>query len=320
MTAIAPVIRDVLERGVFCHVAASTPLGPHVTPMVFALAADRVWVTTSRGSVKARAWGGDDRVAGLVRDGDRSVLFSGRAVRHDALDPTSWARTVAAAPSVAIASARFTRKNARFFAGYAMDAGQVPFAWTPPGRVLGELSLDRATLIEGDRLVSRGRRPPAPSLPPSAPRFRAVRAGGEALGRLPREIGGELGSSGLAALAIEGRAGPSVLPVGWVADGASMYAVTSEAVYALAGTTTASPRVALAIDRPSTWRARSMLGAMVRGAGDAHVVSRLGSGAASARRIAGSAHGDPDDAVVLRVRPERFVWWRGWESGTVPAV
>ena len=56
MNELPMPVRRLLERGAFCHVAATTPAGPHVTPMVFAEAGGRVWVTTSRGSVKARAW------------------------------------------------------------------------------------------------------------------------------------------------------------------------------------------------------------------------------------------------------------------------
>jgi hypothetical protein len=60
-----------------------------------------------------------------------------------------------------------------------------------------------------------------------------------------------------------------------------------------------------------------MVGAMARGVAELHVPGRLASGAASARRVAIAAGGPEDDAVVARVRPERFVWWRGWTSGTV---
>ena len=43
-------------RGRFCAVAAMTPRGPHCTPLVFAFSGGRLWLTTSRRSVKARAW------------------------------------------------------------------------------------------------------------------------------------------------------------------------------------------------------------------------------------------------------------------------
>ena len=90
----APV-RRILEEGAFCHVASLTPYGPHVTPMVFASAAGRVWVTTSRGSVKARAWRRDPRVAGLVRSGDRAAAFTGTVTTYDLLDTDTWGRSLA---------------------------------------------------------------------------------------------------------------------------------------------------------------------------------------------------------------------------------
>ena len=112
----------VLRAGVLCYLATDHPSGPHVTPVVFALHASRLWVTTSRRSVKARAWRRDDRVGGLVRAGDRAVSFAGRVVTYDLLEPGSWPRSVLHAPSLTRAATAFTTKNARFFAGYAVDA------------------------------------------------------------------------------------------------------------------------------------------------------------------------------------------------------
>ena len=44
MSDVVPApVRRILEEGAFCHVASLTPIGPHVTPMVFASAAGRVW-------------------------------------------------------------------------------------------------------------------------------------------------------------------------------------------------------------------------------------------------------------------------------------
>lgn len=305
----------LLEGGAFCHVAASTPEGPHVTPMVFALAGGRLWVTTSRRSVKARAWRGDPRVAGLVRAGGDAVTFTGTAATHDVLDTGSWARSLREGPLLALASARFTRKNARFFAGYALDARRVPLAWTPPGRVFVEVEFDRTALIEaGGRVRAWG---DWGDDIPSRERFRAVRSGPGPFAPLPAAVRDALDERGVGALAVEGRDGPVVVPAAWTLDGAGLYAVTNPDTLALAGATTPAPRVALAIDRPSSWRARRMVGAMGRGEGEIHVVGRLSSGERSARDVARRA-GVQDDAVALvRVRPRRFVWWQGWESGTV---
>lgn len=310
-------VRGVLERGVFCHVVARTPLGPHVTPMVFALAGGRLWVTTSRGSVKARAWRSDPRVAGLVRAGGECVAFAGVAARHDALDPGTWGRSAREGPLLALAAARFMRKNARFFAGYTVDARRIPLAWTPPGRVFVELRPDRVALIEEGRPVRGWDGWAESKAVPAGDRFRAARAGLGALDALPLDLREELGEGGAGALAVEGRDGPVVLPAAWTLEGASLYAILPEDSLALADASTPAPRAALAIDRPSSWRARNMLGAMARGGAEITVTGRLASGAEGARRIAASAGLDRDDAAVVRVRSERLVWWRGWASGTV---
>jgi hypothetical protein len=279
--------------------------------MVFAAAGGSVWVTTSRGSVKARAWRSDPRVAGVVRDDGRAVSFTGTVTTYDLLDAESWGRSLSHGPLLALAGARFTRRNARFFAGYAVDAHQVPLAWTPPGRVLAEIRIERSAVLEGGRLSSawgewgddlEG-----------ADRFRAARAGEPVLARIP---GTPFGDAGAGALGLETPAGPVVLPVGWAAEGGGLYAAAPEETLALAGAK-GTPRVALAIDRPSTWRAREMVGAMVRGEGEVALASRLASGAGSARRIARLAGLEDPGAAIVRVRPSSVVWWHGWTSGTV---
>jgi nitroimidazol reductase NimA-like FMN-containing flavoprotein (pyridoxamine 5'-phosphate oxidase superfamily) len=305
----------LLERGAFCHVAASTPLGPHVTPMVFAVAGGRVWVTTSRGSVKARAWRVDPRVSGVVRAGREAVTFTGTASMHDALDPESWGRSLRRGPLLALAAVRFTRKNTRFFAGYAVDASRVPLAWTPPGRVFVELSIGRTALLDdASRLRTWGEWPDEAD---SIQRFRAVRTGPAPLAPLPPDVGEALGDSGDGVLAVQGSDGPVALPVSWVVDGAALYAVLSAETLALAGVRSSKPPAALGMDRPSSWRARHMVGAMARGDAEIHEIGVLTSGERSAKEIARKAGFDDPGAALIRMRPRRFVWWRGWESGTV---
>lgn len=315
MSTLPTEIADVLGRADFCHVATLIPSGPHATPLVFAVAGDRLWVTTSRGSVKARGWARNPRVAGVARHGREAVAFIAEATAYDVLDPDSWARSVRRTPLLALASLRFTRKNARFFAGYAIDARHVPLAWTPPGRVFAELRVVRSALIR-DGVVVRSWGRWARSVP-SHERFRAVRTGDGPLEALPDEIREGLGQRGEGVLAIEGERGVIALPSTWVVSGAGLYAVPAEQTLALAGLDAPSVRVALAMDRQSWWRARNMLGAMARGRGDVFVVAGLASGGRSASAVAGDAGAAPTGAAVVRVSPDRLVWWRGWTSGTV---
>jgi hypothetical protein len=281
--------------------------------MVFALAGDRLWVTTSRGSVKARAWRAGASVAGVVRTDAEEAIFTGTVATYDLLDPESWGRSVREGMMIALAAARFTRKNARFFAGYAVDAHRVPLAWTPPGRVFAELRLDRSATLEAGRPVgSWGTWGNDVS---GTERFRATRAGESPLQALPAAIRDKLGATGEGVLALETPGGPVALPTRWVVDGSGLYAALAAETLALAEPGSATS-AALQVDRSSWWRARAMVGAMIRGDGEIAIVGRLASGDRSAARLAALAGVDPAGAAVVRMRASSLVWWRGWSSGT----
>ena len=314
MSEVVPApIRRILEEGAFCHVASLTPKGPHLTPMVFVSALGRVWVTTSRGSVKARAWRRDPVVGALVRSGDRAAAFTGTVTTYDLLDTDTWGRSLAQGPALALAGFRFTQKNARFFAGYAVDAHHVPLAWTPPGRVFAEIRLERVAVLESGRVASAwGDWGDALE---GAERFRAARTGASPLARVPERIRRGLGQSGEGALALGASGGPVVLPVRWAIDGGGVYAAAPSGTLALAAPSRA-PAVALQVGLPSSWRARAMMGAMIRGHGQIGVVSEVASGGGSAARIARLAGVEPSDAALVGIRPATVVWWRGWMSGT----
>lgn len=313
---LPPEFERVLERGALCSIAAETTRGPHLTPLVFAWSRGRVWLTTSRGSVKARAWRADPRVSGLVRDEDRAVTFTGWAAAHDVLDPATWIRTAARMPAVTAASVRFTAKNARFFAGYAVDARRVPLAWTPPGRVFVEVVLERAALLDDGGVRALWGEWDA-SLPAAADTFRARRGGADAFAALPRAVRTGLGRSGPAAFGIAGPRGTVVLPARWAEDGPDLYAALPRGSLALAGVSEAPAPVALAVDRASWWRAREMIGSMAQGVGQAFLPDRLRAGGRSAEEKVRRTGADPDGAALVRIRPGRLVWWRGWSSGSV---
>jgi nitroimidazol reductase NimA-like FMN-containing flavoprotein (pyridoxamine 5'-phosphate oxidase superfamily) len=311
MSFLSTAVRQVLDEGVFCSVVTTTPRGPHCTPLVYAFSGGRVWLTTSRGSVKARAWRDDPTMAGLVRHGELAVSFTGRVHTYDLLDRGTWGASVAGAPAIARASVRFSKKNARFFAGYAVDARQVPFAWTPPGRVFVGIDVERTALLD-QRGVDEGKGRWGGDVESHAT-FRAAKQGADPLGLLPPEVAGPLGREGAGTLAVVGAYGPVALPVRWRADETALYAALPEESLSLvdAGPDAA---VALTVDLPSAWRARDMVGAMVQGTGSFHVLDQLGSGAKSARALATSI--DPEAGALVRIAPDRLVWWKGWSSGS----
>ncbi|MGZ4124820.1 MAG: pyridoxamine 5'-phosphate oxidase family protein [Actinomycetota bacterium] len=318
MTSLSRAIASVLDAGAFCHLAARTERGPHLTPTVYAFSNGNLWVTTSRGSVKARAWRSDPTVSGLVRDGEDAVSFSGRVRTYDVLDADTWPNVLGRSPAVALASLRFTHKNARFFAGYAVDARHIPLAWTPPGRVFAEIEIASAALIRGDAVVEGsgvpdGETDRAGVLASRAAYRRAAAA--DAFVALPGRIRDALGEDGVGAICLEGRRGPAILPARWRADDDALVAIVPTEALAPADAGASCP-VALAIDRQSWWRARRMLGSMVQGAADVFVPSEVRTGRSALASAIGRAGGDVERMSLVRLRPKRVVWWEGWTSGS----
>ncbi len=308
-------VAAILERGSLCYAAANTGRGPHLTPLVFVLSGHRLWLTTSRGSVKARAWRRDPRVAGLVRAGELAVSFAGTVRNYDVLEPGTWIASALAAPALTMAAARFSRKNARFFASYAVDARRVPLAWTPPGRVFAQIELSRAAVLDdgGVRDVwGSWKRGIA-----SHGSFRASRTGNDPTAALPEEVRVAIGGHGRGALAVGDGRDTAVLPAGWAADGHGLWAAAPAEMLDLAGGAGPDARVALAMDRASWWRARDMVGAMAQGVGHVFVLARLGSGTTSAGARVRLAGIESERGALVRVEPRRLVWWSGWSSGAV---
>jgi nitroimidazol reductase NimA-like FMN-containing flavoprotein (pyridoxamine 5'-phosphate oxidase superfamily) len=311
MSFLSTAVQTVLEQGPFCAVATSAPTGPHCTPLVFAYSGGRLWFTTSRRSVKTRAWKVDPSAAGLVRHGDLAVTFTGSATLYDALDRSTWGDAVAGATSIARATAAFSRKNARFFAGYAFDAKQVPFAWAPPGRVFVGIELARTALLDEEGVQEGRGRWAGTSV--SHGTFRRSTKGDDPLAALPREVRRSLGAEGDGALTLIGDRGPVVIPVRWRADEHALFAAVPAETLALAVAGPDSP-AALTVDEASAWRARDMVGAMIQGTASIHVLDSLGSGAKTARALATEI--DPEADALVRLAPSRLVWWRGWSGGS----
>jgi hypothetical protein len=309
---LSTAVQQVLSEAPFCAVATSTPDGPHCTPLVFAYSGGRVWLTTSRGSVKARVWKRDPSVAGLVRSGGLAVSFAGTVKTYDALDRETWADAVAGATSIARATATFSRKNARFFAGYAFDARQIPLAWTPPGRVFVGIDLARTALLD-DEGVQEGRGRWEREVG-SHRTFRRSFKEPDPFQLVPSDVVGDVGRQGEGALAMVGALGPVVLPVRWRAEEHALFAALPIETLALSGADS-SAQVALTVDSPSIWRARDMVGIMVQGPAAVYELDALGSGAKTARELATSMLAGA--GALVRISPERLVWWKGWTSGSV---
>jgi hypothetical protein len=306
----------LLEKGAFCYLAVRTHHGMHATPVVYAVSDHALWVTTARRSVKTRTWRADRRVAGLVRTEAGSVVFGGTVRPYDLLDPSTWMASAVSAHRITTAAVVFTRRNARFFAGYAVDARKVPLAWTPPGRVFARVQVERIALVRESGTHTWGPFSPSRSAE-SHPSFRSVKAPERAaLDGVPNEVRDLVGSGGPAALAVDGHGGPVVLPAAWVLHQGWAYAVLPEAILRLAGVQADCP-ASLTVDHASRWRASAMTGALLQGTAAVFVVDGLRSGAGSASAIVRRAGLDPGGAALVRLRADRVVWWKGWSGGTV---
>ena len=321
--------RRTLEEGVLCYLGVRTPDGPHLTPVVYALDGSRLWVTTARTSVKARAVRAGNEVAGLVRSGDVVVCFRGRAKLYDALDPFTWPSITFSAPRLMRAATRFSLKNARFFAGYAVDAPRVPLAWSPPGRVFVGIEPKAGAVLRED-----GSTPPSwwDDWTSPLPRYRSSYTPAKATRaidlRVPQAVRAAIGSSGRAAVGFDSaRIGLSVLPAAWVrmAREGAYVALVPVALLERAAPAPGSP-IALTVDRASAWRAADMAGMLLRGPADLFAPRATNRGK---RELSGLIERtlemlgrDPRRAqefALLRLRPSRVVWWQGWTSGTVAA-
>jgi hypothetical protein len=243
------------------------------------------------------------------------VSFRGGVRTFDAFDPTSWPAAVGAGPRVREAATRFTLNKARFFAGYAVDARKVPLSWTPPGRVFAAITPTAGRVLAGAEpaggwgpwpaVGSRSRREFE-----SLPRRRSLDL------RVPQAVRRALGVMGTGALALEGDAGLAVLPVVWrrIGTEGAYDAMLPARVLDLANAGPDAP-AALAFDEASHWRASAMTGLLLQGRASLYSPDSVSRGrAALLQRLQGD-----EDLALVRLRPERIVWWQGWSSGSVTA-
>jgi nitroimidazol reductase NimA-like FMN-containing flavoprotein (pyridoxamine 5'-phosphate oxidase superfamily) len=146
--------------------------------------------------------------------------------------------------------------------------------------------------------------------------FRPGRAARSPLDLLPEDVSERIERGGQGVLAVEGGDGPVVLPALFVEDRGVLYAAVDARSLALSEAGPDAP-VGLTMDRASRWRAADMTGVLVRGTGSVHVLSRLRQGRTAAERLVERAGALADGMALVRIRPRRLVWWKGWASDTV---
>lgn len=111
-----PDVAAVVGGASFAYLAVETASGPHVTPLLFAATADRLWFGIGRGTVKARVIAKRPAVGVVVPGEHRSIAVRGRATLLDRLPGA--ARELARAP---FALPAFAGRNAIEMAAFARD-------------------------------------------------------------------------------------------------------------------------------------------------------------------------------------------------------
>ena len=227
----------------FAHLAIETSRGPHVTPVLYTLAGDRLWFMVPRGSLKARVLRRRERAGALLRDdGGPSTVMQGPVRVLDyvrAPTPGDLARL----PLTPAAVASYSAHNVRELFGFALDSLTGQGQRTPPDLLLAVLEPDWVENVdESDH-------------EPLAIEVRAQ------LPELPPRVKDLPADDGPAVVGWLSELGPLALPASWDAAGRRAL-VFAEPLSA----TDPSP-ACLAIDAADSARPTGKRGVMLRGTG-----------------------------------------------------
>jgi hypothetical protein len=288
-----PEIAEMLENPRLLHIAVETGRGPHVTPTAYAVAGGRIWLVSSRNTVKVRAMRRDPRVSVLVRDGERSLAVSGTA---EVLSPWGPGDALRLARNAwwPRALAGYGLRNAALLGGYLIDTAGCAAGSLPYDRVLIGITPSRAMLIEVDAVLRAFGRWPSPRRASSPQRRAGSLQHVVSLEGVPQRAAATVSASGHAALGWSTPSGPVVLAAR-VLDGNASVLVSAQALR-VAGAADGEA-ACLTFDGGLALRPTRLAGAMLRGRG--FILSRRGALA----------------QVALDV--ERVSWWSGFRTGTV---
>ena len=313
MSFLSTAVQQVLAQGPFCAVASSTPRGPHCTPLVFAYSGGRVWLTTSRGSVKARAWKIDPGVAGLVRFGELVRLVHRHRARVRRARPEHVGAGRGGRARSPARGAGFSKKNAKFFAGLRVRRAPGAVRVDASGaRVRGHRP--RRTALLGEDGVQEGRgRWGGEAL--SHTTFRSTKGTDDPLAPLPSDVRSELGSRGVRRSRSAATEGPSSCRRDGRVDGGSLYAALPAETFG------ARRRGARCAPSRSRWTTppRGARGTWSVPWSRAPARSTCWTGWAPARRPRARwpPRSIPEAGALVRIAPARVVWWKGWSSGSL---
>jgi len=294
-----PEVAALLAATPYADVAVSTRRGPHVTPAAFAAAHGRLWVVSSRRTVRVRTIRRTGLACALVRNGDRSVVVSGRAAVLSPWPPTEALALAAGVLPAAEAAFRYTLRNLRLvLAGFAADLATGAGDPTVYDRVLVSIDADRGMLVDGDAVLDtwgRWRRTKRPQRrAPLGQRAESLPDLDDLLAGVPAKPAAALERRDTAALGWLGPTGPIVLPApGGVEDGGTVQVARRALEVASAD---GRSQACITVHDSDSPRPSEFRGVVLRGEG---VVSRRGAARAT-----------------VHVATERVSWWSGFRAGT----
>src|SRR5258708_3989748 len=291
-----PDVATLLAATAYADVAVDTRSGPHVTPAAFAGADGRLWVVSSRRTLRVRSVRRRHAASVLVRTGDRALVVSGSADVLSLWRPSETVGLVINTVPVVRAATTYALRNAGLLVnGFLRDIVAGAGDLTLYDRVLVAIEPERGLLLDGDAVLDTwgrwGRVRPvereriAVATPPLD----------DLLADLPAAVVGVLDSQAPASVGWTCPTGPVVLPaLQSQADGRVQ--VATAALDAVGAPVRAQACVTFHVAdsvRPSSFR-----GVILRGEG--RVVRR------------GAAR------TTLDVPPDRVTWWAAFRSGTAP--
>ncbi len=293
-----PDVATLLGAVPYADVAVDTVRGPHVTPAAFAAAGGRIWVVSSRRTIRVRSVRRRHHASLLVRSGSRSLVVSGNADVLSFWRPSETVGVVMNSVPVVRAAAAYALRNARLlFGGFVRDVLAGAGDPTVYDRVLVAIDPERGMLFDGDRLLDSWGRWRRVGRPATRRTAQPVPPREELVAALPPAVVDALDRPQSATLGWAAPTGAVALPALHAsADG--RVTVPSAALDAAGGGTRAPACITFhnsESPRPSGFR-----GVILRGEGR---VQRRGAARS-----------------VVSVAAERVSWWSGFRSGTSQAA
>ena len=281
-------LATIFEVGDLAYVAVTSTSGPMVTPVLFAVRDDRVWMVLPRSSAKVAAIGRDALVGVTVTTPAATAVLQGEARVVDPLVPSSLfssladtllsprgatsylADNVAHLPDLVRSGSRTPRAMAAVRPSRALVARGTDDVWVDGDWAAAEGPLTTVTAVDGAPAIDLDGAPP--SLLTATDRPARVLVGWTT------------------------PTGPVALPGAW--DPRRRIASVRRDVFAAAGSA-ASGAACVLFDLTEGTSLDAKAGLVLRGAA--------------------TAHGREDDAIDLALTVERVTWWQGDRSQTIDA-